>query len=127
MKLQAAVFRAVAAEKWNTDKAIAEQRLETALKLSQDSTQRKSTAFEQEAVRSRALCLLLLVRAWGTVSLAGFFFTDGSSRSTEDIPRDLMKWLEGKNCAAWATAHDGLLCYILLYFATVCMRVRLYV
>ena len=71
MKLQAAVFRAVAAEKWNADKAIAEQRLETALKLSQDSTERKGTAFEQEAVRSRALCLVLLVRAWGTVSLAG--------------------------------------------------------
>ena len=72
MKLQAAVFRAVAAEKWNTDKAIGEQRLETALKLSsEDCMERKSTAFEQEAVRSRALCLLLLVRAWGTVSLAG--------------------------------------------------------
>ncbi|CAJ1460057.1 unnamed protein product, partial [Effrenium voratum] len=75
MKLQAAVFRAVAAEKWNTDKAIAEQRLETALKLSQDSTERKGTAFEQEAVARR------------------FFFTDGSSRSMKDIPRDLMKWL----------------------------------
>ena len=121
--MQAAVFRAVAAEKWNADKAIAEQRLETALKLSQDSTERKGTAFEQErcAVVRCALCCLCVRRARYRSQVARrFFFTDGSSRSMKDIPRDLMKWLEGKNCAAWATAHDGLLCYILLYFAIFC-------